>query len=336
MEQNIYKQAILEAKAIRAGAIANAKAALQEAIEPKIQEIVRMKLSEEYSEDELEEDYTLEDDSMEQEGAEMEAEAIELDEASLDEILAELEALEEGDEISEELNEEAEEEESEEEDETEEEEDGEEESEEEEGGEEDEISDETEVVELTLGDLKKVIADLLGQQEASEAEADVVAGDEMGDEEATLDEILASLDEEDKEPIGDPNGNKGAEIAKLKQDTAYQQELEEAKNTIESLQETLRDVNLLNAKLLYMNKIFKSKALTESQKIKVVKAFDRSNNVEEVKNTYETLKESFTSKKTQIQESIGFASKPAGVAPKANIVEADAFVSRWQKIAGIK
>jgi hypothetical protein len=85
-----------------------------------------------------------------------------------------------------------------------------------------------------------------------------------------------------------------------------------------------------------MNKIFKAKSLTESEKIKVVKAFDRNSTVTEVKNTYETLKESFQTKKTQIKESVGFASKPIGVAPKSNIVEADNFVNRWQKIAGIK
>ena len=132
----------------------------------------------------------------------------------------------------------------------------------------------------------------------------------------------------------------GAEIT----DTAYNekvkvmkesdQELEEAKATIEALRQDLQEVNLLNAKYLYMNKLFKSKTLSESQKVKVINALDRATNVAEVKNTYETLKESFEAKK-QLKESIGFASQAAGVAPKGNIVDADPFINRWQKLAGI-
>ena len=85
-----------------------------------------------------------------------------------------------------------------------------------------------------------------------------------------------------------------------------------------------------------MNKLFKSKSLTESQKVKVINALDRASNVAEVKNTYETLKESFSeTKKTQLKESIGFASQAAGMAPKGNIVDADPFINRWQTLAGI-
>ena len=103
------------------------------------------------------------------------------------------------------------------------------------------------------------------------------------------------------------------------------------------MRQDLQEVNLLNAKNLYMNNLFKSKSLSESQKIKVINALDRATNVNEVKNTYETLKESFTeTKKAQLKESIGFASQAAGVAPKANIVDADPFINRWQTLAGIK
>jgi len=116
-----------------------------------------------------------------------------------------------------------------------------------------------------------------------------------------------------------------------------EEELEEAKSTIETLRQDLQEVNLLNAKYLYMNKLFKSKSLSESQKVKVINALDRATNVNEVKNTYETLKESFNeTKKAQLKESIGFASQAAGVAPKANIVDADPFINRWQTLAGIK
>jgi hypothetical protein len=126
-------------------------------------------------------------------------------------------------------------------------------------------------------------------------------------------------------------------VAEAGKDHGIEEELKTAKETIAELRESINEINLLNAKLLYMNKIFKAKSLTESEKVKVVKAFDRNASIKEVKNTYETLSESFKTKKSQvIKESVGFASKPIGVAPKTNIVEADAFVNRWQKIAGIK
>jgi hypothetical protein len=116
-------------------------------------------------------------------------------------------------------------------------------------------------------------------------------------------------------------------------------EVDEAVKVIKALKNELNEVNLLNAKLLYVNKIFKSKSLTESQKVKVINAFDRAESVKEVKNTYETLKESFngTSQKSAIKESVGFASKTVlgGSTTSAPIVETDSFVARMQKLAGI-
>jgi len=115
-------------------------------------------------------------------------------------------------------------------------------------------------------------------------------------------------------------------------------ELEEAYNTIKTIKKELAEVNLFNAKLLYTNKIFKAKNLTESQKVKVLAAFDKAANVEEAKLVFETLSEGFTSKKTSVNESLirGGASKPAGTAAKKPIMEANDQVTRWQKLAGIK
>ena len=96
--------------------------------------------------------------------------------------------------------------------------------------------------------------------------------------------------------------------------------------------------NLFNAKLMYVNKIFKAKNLSESQKTKVINAFDRATSVKEVENTYKTLLESVSAdtKKSSLKESVGFASKPIGSAPARPIVETDALYSRWQTLAGIK
>jgi hypothetical protein len=381
---NLYQDAILDAKALRASAMANAKAALEEAFEPKIQEMMRLKLSEEF--DSLEEDDVnpadiadteIEDESVSPVGME---ENMDINEAELEEILAELEELSKEDQSPLKEAEEAEE--------ADEDEDSKEDAIEDDAEEADEdseeIGDETKIIDITLGDLKKVLqsvnadkSDMSMDMGSDQADADAEAESEI-----SLDEILAELEmEEGMEELGgydlslvhEPDtqgsaqGFDGSKIFEKKKakysgysekhnakkekvdakdggdldDTAYNKlaeetELEEAKATIETLRQNLQEVNLLNAKYLYMNKLFKSKSLTESQKVKVINALDRASNVAEVKNTYETLKESFSeTKKTQLKESIGFASQAAGMAPKGNIVDADPFINRWQKLAGI-
>jgi hypothetical protein len=140
---------------------------------------------------------------------------------------------------------------------------------------------------------------------------------------------------EEMEPKKEGVDMKKEEMEKMKE------ELEEAKEVINTLRSDLNEVNLLNSKLLYTNKIFRGKSLTENQKIKVLKAFDKAETVKEAKAIFETLNENLVTKtkKSNIRESLGAASKPAGVAPKRNlnegIVQEDAMVSRFKKLAGI-
>lgn len=360
---NLYQDAILDAKALRASAMANAKAALEEAFEPKIQEMIRLKLQEE--EEEMEEAKDVEEgleekkdgveemkhDDMKEEYSEdgMKETYDDVNEAELEEILAELEKLskaEEADHMKDESLNEAEEEEEGEEAEEEEEE-GEE--EEEAGAEEEAVGDETKVIDITLGDLKQVLQSVMAGQQDLGLAGDEADADSEAEAEISLDEILAELEAEGAEDIEDVDtvnttgygaggqANTVEEKKEMKDEAKdkVEEELEEAKATIEKMRQDLQEVNLLNAKYLYMNKLFKSKTLSESQKVKVINALDRASSVTEVKNTYETLKESFESKK-QLKESIGFASQAAGVAPKRPIIEQDNVMSRWQKLAGIK
>jgi hypothetical protein len=115
-------------------------------------------------------------------------------------------------------------------------------------------------------------------------------------------------------------------------------ELDEAYKTISTIKEELAEVNLFNAKLLYTNKIFKAKNLSEAQKVKVLAAFDKAASVKEAELVFETLSEGMTAKKAPMNESLihGGASKAAGVATKKPIMEANDQVARWQKLAGIK
>jgi hypothetical protein len=322
----IFSEAIAEAKAIRETAMANAKLALEEAFTPRLKEMMSTKLEALAEEDEeLEERFTGKNGEMTSNDGD-DTGAME-EEISLEELLAELEGLEEGDGYSEE-----------------------------EGSvepgldnpymEENEIfeaEDDETVSEITVDDLKDIIrdvvADLLGgseeEGEEEEGEEEEMEGEEeemAGDEELNLEEILAEL-ELDEAADADKDDMK-KEAKEEKED----KELEEAMSTIAQLRSELNEVNLLNAKLLYVNKLFKSKNLTEAQKVKVINAFDRAETVKETKNIFETLQESLTasqSTKNPIKESLSFASKPAGVADRKPIVENNDFVARMQKLAGI-
>jgi hypothetical protein len=289
-----------------------------------------------------------------------------LEEIDLDEILAELDAelSEEKDELKEAKDEESEEEEIE----------AEEDVEDEKSDEEENEEEEKEVSELTMDELEELIRDIVSQEmepgdEDELADAGVTGDgedvlpdttdDEVVDiEEVNLDEILAELLGEEMDELDERKkygGNKGdvpADKRGDKKDTAeeegvedykkrkkMEEELQLALEAVNTLRQELQEVNLLNAKLLYVNKIFKAKNLTESQKIKVVKAFDKAESAKEAKLVYESLSETFTAKaeKSQIKESLGFASKAAGVAPqKQPIVESNEFISRMKKLANIK
>ena len=111
---------------------------------------------------------------------------------------------------------------------------------------------------------------------------------------------------------------------------------------IEELKQELQEVNLLNAKLLYTNKIFKAKNLTESKKVKVLKAFDKAVDVNQAKTIYETLSEGIVNTMTtsKISESVkmGAASKASGLEPKATkqpILESNEVYDRMRKLAGL-
>jgi hypothetical protein len=124
---------------------------------------------------------------------------------------------------------------------------------------------------------------------------------------------------------------------KTSADVYENEELAEAIETINTLRSELNEVNLLNAKLLYVNKLFKAKNLTESQKLKVIASFDKATNVKEAKVVFESLESAIsTPAKKAIKESLGFASKAAGVAPNKSIVESNDVIARMQKLANIK
>jgi len=360
--KELFKEAIADAKAVREAALANAKTALEEALTPRIQSMLSAKLQEMegdveeesmggYMEEEedMEEGFAtdqfgfnrINNDVSENYGSEEDLE----EDFDLSEILAELED-EEG------LNEA---------------------KKEKEESEEESVSDMS--VE-DLKDLIKSIVTQEIEAEEEETPADEAGEEEhmdqdMPDEEAgfedeiDLEELLAELDAMDEEDLDEAKRKKKNNFADFKQKGAHKDngklgkkgaaekesgrigfktvhtpendELMEAVNVIKTLRKELNEQNLLNAKLLYVNKIFKAKNLTESQKVKVIASFDRATTPKEAKVVFESLSSTLkaTPAKASIRESLGFASKAAGRAPNRTIVESDAVITRMQKLANI-
>lgn len=147
--------------------------------------------------------------------------------------------------------------------------------------------------------------------------------------------------------FGEKGKQIGAKLSKLGKDAAgvtqqregAEEELNEALKAVKILRNQLQEVNLLNAKLLYVNKVFKSTNLSEGQKVNVIAAFDKAETVKEVKLVFETVSKNVVAKPAALKEHRSFASKATGnaqtTAPKQILSEVDEQVARWQKLAGI-
>jgi hypothetical protein len=205
------------------------------------------------------------------------------------------------------------------------------------GGEEEEI------------DLDELLAELEAISEEEVTEEEVTEGEEVeeGKKDKEMEEDVNEGDKKKDEAIEEETSNQVPADAESKEDHAkninrtIKEDLDKALETIESLQTDLQEVNLLNSKLLYVNKIFKANNLNESQKVNVIAAFDKAETVKEVKLVFETVSESgLVSKKETVSENKvkGMASKATGTtATKPGVInEASEAVTRMQILAGIK
>jgi len=186
-------------------------------------------------------------------------------------------------------------------------------------------------------------------EEESEEEEAVEGSVESDDEEINLEEILRELEEDTKIEEAEDD----SEISELKtENEKLQKENDEYRKVYKFLRGKLNEVNLLNAKLLYTNKLFKKFGLSEDQKIKVVESFDLTKNVREAKLVYATLGESFGSQTESVQKTHtikkekteknplteGIASKAIkSTKPSKQILsEGNEMANRFKKLAGIK
>ena len=335
---NLLKEAIADAKAVRATALANAKAALEEAFQPKLEAMLAEKLKNEisdgeYGSDESSEtmpmDMSASDDAMDDDAMD---ERMQISDDELNEILAELEGeLDEAGQVDPNVP----------------------------------VApapapapvDPMAVAPAPVAPAPVAPAPVDPMAVAPApvdpmAQAPVAEGDD-GDEMVDLQELLDSLnddesageeitegEEEDEEPVDEKIED--AEVVE-----SLQSELNEAMSTVQYLRDQLNEVNLLNAKLLYTNKLFNAFNLDQKQKLKVVETFDLAKSIREVKLSYTILSESYSLggsvvKKTNTTAKTiteGLASKPvASTAPKKELIveNSNVMALRFQKLAGIK
>ena len=385
MENNILKEAIADAKSVREVALANAKAALEEAFTPKLQSMLSAKLSEELndSKDETEENMYEEttidevDDIDEMVGMEDREELDE--EIDLEEILNELE-LEEGEEAEKTIDETPDEEE----------------TLDELGSPQQAHSEVSNVLDTAdnvyesenfdLDALLEEINNLDTKEEDMEegkfsdtlkqvgrAAGAALRGGGMAAD-TTLSDTLSPLvytatsvkDWQDKaREAGEKLLSQGetgfsqGQLNNVINSRNWQQqvydvllkkkragvELQETKKALKVVRKELNEVNLLNSKLLYVNRIFKANTLDDVQKLRVVETLDKAESAKEAKLIYETIKDTFTiskgkkvNPKRSIREGLGMASRAAGnsTAPtKAILKESNDMVARMQKLANI-
>ena len=335
---NLLKEAIADAKAVRATALANAKAALEEAFQPKLEAMLAEKLKNEISEGEYGSDESSETMPMDMSASDDAMDEImEISDDELNEILAELEGeLDEAGQVDPNVP----------------------------------VAPVPAPVDpmaqapapvapapVAPAPVAPAPVDPMAQAPAPVdpmAQAPVAEGDD-GDEMVDLQELLDSLnddesageeitegeeEDEDEEPVDE-------KIEDEKVAESLQVELNEAMSTVQYLRDQLNEVNLLNAKLLYTNKLFNSFNLDQKQKLKVVETFDLAKSIREVKLSYTILSESYSLggsvvKKTNTTAKTiteGLASKPvASTAPKKELIveNSNVMALRFQKLAGIK
>jgi hypothetical protein len=235
-----------------------------------------------------------------------------------------------------------------------------------------------------LAELESEVSEDMGSDDMGSEDMGEVPSASNDMEEVSLEELLAELEEEEAVPsapvqppvpvdptaqqvpapapvVGqvpspvaeDEDGVSAEEMAEAlvainEENESLRKQLAESLSTVKYMRGVLSETNLLNAKLLYTNKLFKGKSLTEDQKLRIINTFDLTKNIREVKLAYTVLAESNNSGASVVKKKTnttahtiteGLASKQvSSTRPVSTIVEpqADEMTSRFQKLAGIK
>lgn len=179
------------------------------------------------------------------------------------------------------------------------------------------------------------------QQKGDKQTDQISEGEYEDDEEIDLEEILREIEAEDSD---DEEEGYQEESVRLRS------ELKEYRDAVLYLRSKLNEVNLLNAKLLYTNRLFKSYNMDVRQKMRVVENFDRAATPREAKLVFATLAEAFQGKpvsRKRSRQSIteGSASRATGARTRKEgpgnsstptiLAEGVDLAARFKKLAGI-
>ena len=336
-KSDLLKEAIADAKAVKETALANAKIALQEAFQPRIKSMLENELMNELEDDDMmddvvdgdEDEMGMEDDmGMDSEVADetpnMVGVGVDFDNDGEYDLTGEI-GMDDEEEMEDMLPAET-----------------------------DDVSPDmmTTADDDMVGDddmdLEEIIRELEEDLDADAAaeEEDVADIDAKMYSESTssIEELIEAILAEEEEEVEDEVIGEMAHAKDEAKDDEMKEELEEAYKTVTHLKNVINEVNLLNAKLLYTNKLFRNFELSESQKMKVIENFDRAANTREAKLVFSTLAESFQAPKAGkkiVKESKSLASRPvATTAPSKQttqvLTEGFEQANRWKKLAGLK
>ena len=344
-KSDLLKEAIADAKAVKETALANAKIALQEAFQPRIKSMLENELMNELEDEDMVDGEEVEmgmddmdmDSDMADETPDMVGVAVDLDNDGDYDLEGEI-GMDDEEEMEDMLPAET-----------------------------DDVSPEMDMTDdmADMGDddmdLEEIIRELeedlnsdaaaagidekdveAGMYEGMYEEEDVEEG--MYESNNSIDELIEAILAEEEAKENEEVIGEMADSKDEAKDEEMKKELEEAYKTVEHLKSVINEVNLLNAKLLYTNKLFRNFELSESQKMKVIENFDRAANTREAKLVFSTLAESFQTPKAGkkiVKESKSMASRPvATTAPSKQttqvLTEGFAQANRWKKLAGLK
>jgi len=328
-KSDLLKQAIADAKAVKETALANAKIALQEAFAPRLENILSKNLMKELEDDEM--DINMDMDAEPEAG--MEGEDAGMGDFP-EEVNVGLDFNNDGDyDITGLL-----------------------------GGAEEEMEAgmeagaeagmEAEEDDLNLDEILRDLeeGDMSSEEDQNPFASEGMYEQDMSAEEPTYDpnmvdsdinEIIEAILRE-TEMTDEPDMAGAAQVDALQQENAeMEKDLQEAYRTVKHLKSVINEVNLLNAKLLYTNKLFRNFDLNEGQKMKVIENFDRAFSTREAKLVFATLAESFNKpqqKRKMVKESAASrASSTTAPSRQTTQILSEGFemANRWKKLAGL-
>lgn len=123
---------------------------------------------------------------------------------------------------------------------------------------------------------------------------------------------------------------------------AAESELAESRREADGYRKQLAEVNLLNSKLIHVNKLLQREGLTKNQKITVIDRLDEAMSLREVKLIYESLTKAFEDgDQGSIRENVSRRPKAAGSSSRTTtsserpVISEGIETARWLELAGL-